>query len=102
MADDTLNAGGEIDAELVRSITAPAVRGSYPPERAARAALAGPAALAVLLENTGDQAHGGRLAIGSGDGNEWNARIVAVGKHAADDRFADRPSLAVGGLQVHA
>lgn len=30
-----------IDAELVRSITAPAVRGSYTPERAARAALAG-------------------------------------------------------------
>ena len=59
-------------------------------------------AVAVASEDAGDEANRGRLAVGTGDGDERDARVVAFLEHVADDRFADRAAFAERGLQVHA
>ena len=58
--------------------------------------------MAVASEDAGDEANRGRLAVGTGDGDERDARVVAFLEHVADDRFADRAAFAERGLQVHA
>jgi hypothetical protein len=59
-------------------------------------------AQALCGENVGDQADGGRLAVGSGNRHQRDTRIFAVGEDVADDRFANWPSLAERRLQMHA
>jgi hypothetical protein len=59
-------------------------------------------AQAVALENAADQAAGGGLAVGAGDGDDRNAGIVAIREHHADDGFADGAALAERGVEVHA
>ena len=56
----------------------------------------------LLSKNVGDQADGGRLAVGAGDGDDRDAGIVARREHDGDDRLADRAALAEGRVEVHA
>ena len=53
-------------------------------------------------QQMGDQAHGGGLAIGAGDGDDGDAAIVALGEHGGDDGFAHGAWLAERRRQVHA
>jgi hypothetical protein len=59
-------------------------------------------ALAVAFENAADQAAGGGLAVGAGDGNDRNAGIVAIREHHVDDGFTDGTAFAERGCEVHA
>ena len=59
-------------------------------------------AQAVLGQQVRDQAHGGGLAIGAGDGHQRNAAILMLVEHAGDDGLTHRAPLAVGRRQVHA
>nr|GEU28368.1 hypothetical protein [Tanacetum cinerariifolium] len=59
-------------------------------------------AQAAGREQVGDQAHGGGLAVGTGDGNDGNAAVFARREHGVDDGFAHRAALAVRWRDVHA
>ncbi len=49
-----------------------------------------------------DQARGGGLAVGAGDGDHRDAAVVAGGEQLVDHGLADGAALAVGRRQVHA
>ena len=53
------------------------------------------------LQDVGDHAHGRRLAVGAGDGEDRDARVRAVGEEQVDDRLGDVLRLARCGVGVH-
>ena len=86
--------GGAARPAAIAAVDPPAVN-----ENAVGAGHAHPQSHA--LEQVGDEAGGGRLAVHSGDGADGDASLVALGKEGADDGLAHGAGNAHRGLQVH-
>src|SRR4051812_26404909 len=59
-------------------------------------------AQAALLQEVRDAAGRRGLAVGAGDGNHRNARVIAGSEHGIHDGLAHGAALAAGRLDVHA